>query len=106
MPPLEHRLDRSCGRLSSPLEDRLRIRGIVVLGSVLSSLLAGAVMPATAADKDTLVIALDTLGAQGMDPIFDTRAPHAHDQATNSDPLAGFDVGQGRIAPGRPGRGE
>src|SRR5438552_9739336 len=100
MPPLEHRLDRSCGRLSSPLEDRLRIRGIVVLGSVLSSLLAGAVMPATAADKDTLVIALDTLGAQVMDPIFDTRAPHAHYQAPIWDSLVGFDVEKGGIGPG------
>ena len=33
---------------------------------------------AGAQDKDTLVIALDTLGAQVMDPIADTRAPHAH----------------------------
>jgi len=38
----------------------------------------GAAFDTSAADKDTLVIALDTLGAQVMDPIMDTRAPHAH----------------------------
>src|SRR5437667_1952894 len=100
MPPLEHRPDRSCGRLSSPLEDRLRTRIIVVLGSVVSLVLASAVMSATAADKDTLVIALDTLGAQVMDPIFDTRAPHAHYQAPIWDSLVGFDVEKGGIGPG------
>src|SRR2546425_492269 len=100
MPPLDHRFDRSCGRLPPPMEDRLRTRVIVVLGSVLSLLLAGAVMAALAADKDTLVIALDTLGAQVMDPIFDTRAPHAHYQAPIWDSLVGFDVEKGGIGPG------
>jgi peptide/nickel transport system substrate-binding protein len=78
----------------------LRTRIIVVLGSVLSLLLASAVMSATAADKDTLVIALDTLGAQVMDPIFDTRAPHAHYQAPIWDSLVGFDLEKGGIGPG------
>src|SRR5438093_3922815 len=100
MPPLDHRFDRSCGRLPPPMEDRLRTRIIVVLGSVLSLLLASAVMSATAADKDTLVIALDTLGAQVMDPIMDTRAPHAHYQAPVWDSLVGFDLEKGGIGPG------
>jgi len=55
---------------------------------------------ATAADKDTLVIALDTLGAQVMDPIMDTRAPHAHYHAPVWDSLVGFDFEKGGIGPG------
>ena len=56
--------------------------------------------PAAAADTDTLVIALDTLGAQVMDPIADTRAPHAHYQAPLWDSLVGFDFDKGGIGPG------
>jgi ABC-type transport system substrate-binding protein len=61
---------------------------------------------AAAADKDTLVIALDTLGAQVMDPIFDTRAPHAHYQAPIWDSLVGFDLDKGGIGPGAAERWE
>ncbi len=59
-------------------------------------------LPATtlAADKDTLVIAIDTLGAQVMDPILDTRAPHAHYHAPLWDSLVGFDLDKGGIGPG------
>ena len=55
---------------------------------------------AAAPDKDTLVIALDTLGAQVMDPIADTRAPHAHYHAPLWDSLVGFDLDKGGIGPG------
>lgn len=54
----------------------------------------------TAQQKDTLVIALDTLGAQVMDPIADTRAPHAHYHAPLWDSLVGFDLEKGGIGPG------
>ena len=54
------------------------MRAFVALGLALLFLISGAVTTASAADKDTLVIALDTLGAQVMDPIADPRAPHAH----------------------------
>jgi peptide/nickel transport system substrate-binding protein len=63
-------------------------------------LIAGAAAVATAQDKDTLVIALDTLGAQVMDPIADTRAPHAHYHAPIWDSLVGFDYDKGGIGPG------
>jgi peptide/nickel transport system substrate-binding protein len=62
--------------------------------------IVAAVGAATAQDKDTLVIALDTLGAQVMDPIADTRAPHAHYQAPVWDSLVGFDLDKGGIGPG------
>src|SRR5262245_16362639 len=63
-------------------------------------LVAGVPFASSAADKDTLVIALDTLGAQVMDPIMDTRAPHAHYHAPVWDSLVGFDLDNGGIAPG------
>src|SRR5256712_9817158 len=62
-------------------------------------LVAGAAFDTSAADKDTLVIALDTLGAQVMDPIMDTRAPHAHYHAPIWDSLVGFDLENGGIGP-------
>jgi peptide/nickel transport system substrate-binding protein len=69
--------------------------------SVVLLVFSGAASTAdAAADKDTLVIALDTLGAQVMDPIFDTRAPHAHYQAPIWDSLVGFDLEKGGIGPG------
>ena len=66
---------------------------LLVFASVLAA-------PAAAQDKDTLVIALDTLGAQVMDPIADTRAPHAHYHAPVWDSLVGFDLEKGGIGPG------
>jgi len=76
----------------------MRTRILVVLAVLV---LVGRVAPAeAAADKDTLVIALDTLGAQVMDPILDTRAPHAHYHAPLWDSLVGFDLDKGGIGPG------
>jgi peptide/nickel transport system substrate-binding protein len=73
------------------------IRMLTILMSLLITLgPAGA----SASDKDTLVIALDTLGAQVMDPIMDTRAPHAHYHAPIWDSLVGFDLEKGGIGPG------
>ena len=73
---------------------------ILPLVLTLLSLLGGPAVVATAADKDTLVIALDTLGSQVMDPIADTRAPHAHYHAPVWDSLVGFDLEKGGIGPG------
>jgi len=61
---------------------------------------AGAPPAVAAPDKDTLIIALDTLGAQVMDPIADTRAPHAHYHAPIWDSLVGFDFDKGGTGPG------
>ena len=76
------------------------MRAFVATGLALFFLIAGAAQIATAQDKDTLVIALDTLGAQVMDPIADTRAPHAHYHAPIWDSLVGFDYDKGGIGPG------
>ena len=74
------------------------IRIVVGVAAVLG-LVAGA-STVRAQDKDTLIIALDTLGAQVMDPIADTRAPHAHYHAPIWDSLVGFDLEKGGIGPG------
>jgi peptide/nickel transport system substrate-binding protein len=76
------------------------MRAFIALSLAVCFLTAGVVGTATAQDKDTLVIALDTLGAQVMDPIADTRAPHAHYQAPIWDSLVGFDYDKGGIGPG------
>src|SRR5215216_5916246 len=73
------------------------------IGPVVGALVLGlTVAPpdALAKDKDTLVMALDTLGAMVMDPIADTRAPHAHYHAPLWDSLVGFDFEKGGIGPG------
>src|SRR2546422_3666881 len=95
---MRHRLDGRLGPIP-PRRTRMRIRSL--LGLALSGLLiAVGASAAPAADKDTLVIVLDTLGAQVMDPIMDTRAPHAHYHAPVWDSLVGFDLEKGGIGPG------
>jgi peptide/nickel transport system substrate-binding protein len=79
----------------------MRLRTFPFVVGIAMLLVFGAQPPATpAADKDTLVIAIDTLGAQVMDPILDTRAPHAHYHAPLWDSLVGFDLEKGGIGPG------
>jgi peptide/nickel transport system substrate-binding protein len=64
-------------------------------------LVAGAAPDAmAAADRDTLVIALESLGAQVMDPILESRPGHAHYQAPIWDAVVGFDLEKGGIGPG------
>jgi len=57
---------------------------------------------AVAAEKQegTLVVALGTLGAQSMDPIQETRSPHAHYHAPMYDALVGFNFENGGKGPG------
>src|SRR5712691_1432668 len=79
--------------------ESMHTRTLVTL--VVSGFLVAGVAPASGApDKDTLVIALDTLGAQVMDPIMDTRAPHAHYHAPIWDSLVGLDFDKGGVGPG------
>ena len=73
---------------------------IVTFLFVFALVAGGPVSNVAAQDKDTLVIALDTLGAMVMDPIADTRAPHAHYHAPMWDSLVGFDFEKGGIGPG------
>jgi peptide/nickel transport system substrate-binding protein len=79
----------------------MRLR-ILVSGLIMFLLLWVFALPPTAAkdQKGTLVIALDTLGGQTMDPILEGRAPHAHYQAPVFDALVGFNYEKGGIGPG------
>ena len=56
--------------------------------------------PVAIEQKGTLTVALDTLGAQTMDPVLETRAPHAHYQAPVYDSIVWFDPVKGGIGPG------
>jgi peptide/nickel transport system substrate-binding protein len=79
----------------------MRNRIVTVLVALAAVVAIATLGPqAIAQDKDTLVIALDTLGAQVMDPIAETRAPHAHYHAPIWDSLVGFDLEKGGIGPG------
>src|SRR5262245_44628122 len=92
------RLDTTTRRARPPNEQKMRTWSLLALA--LSGLLfAGELSSAEAPDKDTLVIALDTLGAQIMDPIMVRARPHAHYQAPVWDSLVGFDLANGGIAP-------
>jgi peptide/nickel transport system substrate-binding protein len=72
----------------------------VITGFVAVLLLWSASAPAATDQKGTLVVALDTLGAQTMDPILEARAPHAHYQAPVYDCIVWFDPVKGGIGPG------
>jgi peptide/nickel transport system substrate-binding protein len=74
-----------------------RIAFVIVLSMLL---LWGADTLAATDQKGTLVVALDTLGAQTMDPILEARAPHAHYQAPVYDCIVWFDPVKGGIGPG------
>ena len=78
---------------------RLRWRSRFLGGLAASALAAFSV--AQAADQEgTLVVALETLGGQTMDPILEGRAPHAHYQAPIYDALIGFNYEEGGLGPG------
>lgn len=64
------------------------------------SIFPASVCAAAAAPRDTLVVAIDTLGAQSMDPIQETRAASSHYQAPVFDSLMGIDEVKGGMAPG------
>ena len=79
----------------------MKHRGLI-LGGLFSILLTFIFLmpPAAAAQKGTLVVALDSLGGQNMDPILEGRASHAHFQAPMYDSLVGFNFEKGGIGPG------
>ncbi|NKB55419.1 MAG: hypothetical protein GKS00_03690 [Alphaproteobacteria bacterium] len=70
------------------------------LFSLLLTVFIWVPLPSAADQEGTLVIALDTLGGQTMDPILEGRAPHAHYQAPVFDALVGFNFEKGGIGPG------
>lgn len=79
----------------------MKIRGLLT-GLLISFVIVTFTWtPLIAAEqKGTLVIALDTLGGQNLDPILETRASHAHFQAPVFDSLVGFNFEKGGIGPG------
>jgi len=70
-------------------------------GCMLSLAVAAATGPVAAQDrKGTLVVAIDSLAAQNLDPILETRPGHAHYHAPMYDALVGFNFERGGIGPG------
>jgi peptide/nickel transport system substrate-binding protein len=73
----------------------------------LAILLAAAWSPLAAQTQEgTLVFAVESLSAQTMDPIQETRRGNAIYQAPVYDSLVGFDVANGGTGPGVAGRWE
>ena len=63
--------------------------------------IVGAIAPAHAQDqKGTLVFAVESLGAQTLDPILEGRPGNAVYQAIMYDSLVGFDLKKGGVGPG------
>jgi len=74
---------------------------LTIVALCVGCLILGGAAPVPAQEqKGTLIVALDTLGAQTMDPILEGRAPQAHYQAPVFDSLVGFDYAKGGIGPG------
>ena len=65
------------------------------------ALVAAAIAPLRAQDqKGTLVFAVESLGAQTLDPILEGRPGNAVYQAAMYDSLVGFDLEKGGVGPG------
>jgi peptide/nickel transport system substrate-binding protein len=82
------------------------VRRTLVVGLITVLLMWGTHTQAATDQKGTLVVALDTLGAQTMDPILEGRAPQAHYQAPVFDCIVWFDPVKGGIGPGAAERWE
>ena len=64
-------------------------------------MVAGATVPSRAQDqKGTLVFAVESLGAQTLDPILEARPGNAVYQAVMYDSLVGFNLEKGGVGPG------
>jgi ABC-type transport system substrate-binding protein len=66
------------------------------------ALLALSLSPPSAAQepKGTLIFAVESLAAQTLDPILETRPGNAVYQAPMYDSLVGFDLDKGGLGPG------
>ena len=75
-----------------------KIAGVATLAVVL---IGAAMVPPRAQDqKGTLVFAVESLGAQTLDPILEGRPGNAVYQAVMYDSLVGFDLKKGGVGPG------
>ncbi|MBM3623702.1 MAG: ABC transporter substrate-binding protein [Alphaproteobacteria bacterium] len=78
------------------------IRGVARIATLaLGLLVAAAVAPTTAQEqKGTLIFAVESLGAQTLDPILEGRPGNAVYQAVMYDSLVGFNFEKGGVGPG------
>src|SRR5437016_12517634 len=74
---------------------RLTVPPLAVLLVLSASLPSAAQEP-----KGTLIFAVESLGAQPLDPILEGRPGNAVYQAAMYDSLIGFDVAKGGVGPG------
>src|SRR5262245_8927462 len=79
----------------------MRQRMLARAAALATVLLAAAALPLAAQDqKGTLVFAVESLGAQTLDPILEGRPGNAVYQAVMYDSLVGFNVEKGGLGPG------
>ena len=77
------------------------LRHIGRAATLAVALVAAAMVPLCAQDqKGTLVFAVESLGAQTLDPILEGRPGNAVYQAVMYDSLIGFDLEKGGVGPG------
>jgi peptide/nickel transport system substrate-binding protein len=77
------------------------LRHIGRVAALAVALVAAAMAPLCAQDqKGTLVFAVESLGAQTLDPILEGRPGNAVYQAVMYDSLVGFDLEKGGVGPG------
>jgi peptide/nickel transport system substrate-binding protein len=77
------------------------MRPMAKVATLVFTLVAAAGAPAAAQEpKGTLVFAVETLGAQTLDPILEGRPGNAVYQAAMYDSLIGFDLAKGGVGPG------
>jgi peptide/nickel transport system substrate-binding protein len=73
----------------------------IARAAILAAIVAVAALPLRAQDqKGTLVFAVESLGAQTLDPILEGRPGNAVYQAVMYDSLVGFDFAKGGVGPG------
>ena len=76
-------------------------RQVTKVAALAAVAIVGALSPLHAQDqKGTLVFAVESLGAQTLDPILEGRPGNAVYQAVMYDSLVGFDVAKGGVGPG------
>ncbi|MBM3643976.1 MAG: ABC transporter substrate-binding protein [Alphaproteobacteria bacterium] len=77
------------------------ILGVARIATLALSLIVAALLPAAAQEqKGTLVFAVESLGAQTLDPILEQRPGNAVYQAAMYDSLVGFNLEKGGVGPG------
>lgn len=77
------------------------IRGVARIATLALGLIVAAALPTTAQEqKGTLIFAVESLGAQTLDPILEGRPGNAVYQAAMYDSLLGFNFEKGGVGPG------